>query len=163
MKNARPFQKWESQARQFFGDAFWEDIVSAMPQPPGEGTAGAEAPRAPEGAGGPAVDVFQTERQVVVHVELPGLSNLNGIDVYLQGESLVVSGHLVRRFSREQTVQAERFTGDFKRVVPLPVPVEEEGIQARYANGLLEVTLQRLRKRKEERKKRIPIQRDSET
>ena len=159
MKNSRPFQKWESQARQFFGDAFWEDILTAIPQQ-GENTVGPEAQHSP---GRPAVDVYKTERQVVVHVELPGLSNLNGVDVYLQGESLVVSGHLLRRFSREQTVQAERFAGDFKRVIPLPVPVEEEGIQAKYVHGLLEVTLQRLRKRREERRKRIQIQRGPET
>lgn len=167
MKNSPNFKLWEQQARQFFGDEFWNDVLSVVPGAADNGGQDAEESDAhgyPSAAAhttkrtlAPNVDVYKTEKQVVVHVELPGLTNISAIDLYMQDGKLVVSGRLSRRFSREQTVLAERFIGDFKRMIPLPVPIEEEGIQARYQHGLLEVVLPRQRRRREEPLHRIKI------
>ncbi|PWK08467.1 Hsp20/alpha crystallin family protein [Tumebacillus permanentifrigoris] len=175
MKNPKDLKRWESQARSFFGDEFWNDILSVMPgaeAAPAQHTAqqttqeretkphtGASAVRSSKPQ--PAVDVFRTEKLLLVQIELPGLRSVEAVDIYLQGGELVVTGNISRRFSREQTLLAERFVGDFKRMVPLPEPVDEENIEARYVNGILEIVLPRL-KRRGEPKKRIRIARDSD-
>lgn len=162
MKNSRSFGKWESHARQFFGDDFWEDILSVFPDENAEPTTHEEAtPPAPaQRAAAPAVAMYRTEREVIVHVELPGLHNLDAVDLYVEGNHLVVSGQMPRRFPPEQTLVSERFFGEFQRAIPLPDRVEEDQIRARYHNGLLEITLPLIRKRTNESKKRIPIQRN---
>ncbi|MGZ4112355.1 MAG: Hsp20/alpha crystallin family protein [Tumebacillaceae bacterium] len=172
MKDSRNnFRNWENQARQFFGDDFWDDILNVMPNQ-AAGSAGEtdttdqadghgrKQPRSSVHVSQPAIDIYKSEKQIIVHVELPGLANISAVDVYMQNGNLVVSGHLSRRFTREQTVQSERFTGDFKRVIALPERIDEDGIQARYTNGLLEITFPRLRKRKESPPMRIPIKQD---
>lgn len=170
MKDSRNFKKWENQARQFFGDDFWNDILSIVPASEGEtdGQNPAAERKQPRtnvmnGNGStmqPAVDIYKTEKQIVIHVELPGLTNISAVDVYMQNGQLVVSGHLSRRFNRDQTLQSERFVGDFKRVITLPERIDEDGIAARYNNGLLEITFPRLRKKRESAPLRIPIRQD---
>ncbi|WP_157729571.1 Hsp20/alpha crystallin family protein [Tumebacillus algifaecis] len=161
-KNARSFSRWESHARQFFGNDFWEDILSVIP----DGEEAAEVPLQSEQQAAhparqrPAVDVYRLEGKLIVHVELPGLVNTDGIDLYVQNGELVVSGQLPRRFRREQTLLSERSTGEFRRTIALSEKVVEDGVQARYLNGLLEITLPIVQQRHEEPKKRISIQRD---
>lgn len=171
MKNSKGIKKWEDQARQFFGDDFWDDIMSVIPDnqqpasapskesthtPQSRSTANAPS-KAPNGQ--PAIDIFKTDRQFLVLVDLPGLRDVEGIDVYLQQDRLVVSGKVARPFSEYQTLQSERFTGEFKRVIPLPEAVEEDKIQARYVNGVLEIRIPRQTKPNAP-KKRIRIQHD---
>jgi HSP20 family protein len=171
MKDSRNnFRKWENHARQFFGDDFWDDIMNVMPasnnseedhvSSDSSDAHSRKQPRTSVNVSQPAIDIYKTEKQIIVHVELPGLANISAVDVYMQNGKLVVSGHLSRRFTREQTLQSERFTGDFKRMISLPERIDEDGIQARYTNGLLEITFPRLRKKRESPPIRIPIQRD---
>lgn len=160
MKNARHFKKWEGQARQFFGDDFWEDILSVLPDQEGPTESDGETAPPPNRDNRgmpmrPAVDLYRTERQFIVHLELPGLPSIKSVDVYLQNGELVISGTLARQYGDQQAVIAERFIGDFKRVIPLPEPVDEDGISAQYRNGLLMVVLPR--RRKKQAKKRIQI------
>jgi HSP20 family protein len=171
VKHPRDMKRWESQARRFFGDEFWQDILSVMPDAevaPAQHAAQEQETKQNTGTGAvrtsklqPAVDMIRTETLLLVQVELPGLHNVEAVDIYLQGGELVVTGSISRRYSREQTILAERFAGDFKRVVPLPEPVEEEQIEARYLNGILEIRLPRL-KRRGVPKKRIKIAREPE-
>lgn len=182
MKNSRNLGRWEKQARQFFGDDFWDDILSVLPDaeagmqgqgqaPQGqrqgeelrsyerqEGTSARGAGAAPPPRQ-PAIDVYRTERQVIVHVELPGLQDVSGVDVYMQQDQLVIQGTLPRRVSKGETVIAERFAGEFRRMIPLEDAIVEEKIQATYRHGLLEIILPRRRK-KSGPKKRIRIQSD---
>ncbi|MBL0388279.1 Hsp20/alpha crystallin family protein [Tumebacillus sp. ITR2] len=165
----RDLKKWENQARRFFGDDFWEDIISVLPdadQPLPQRTNSGSTPQPqkssgprPQTPGQPAVDVYKTEKQFLVLVELPGLHNVDQIDVYMHGSQLIVSGTVARRFSQHQTLHSERFHGDFRRVIPLQEPIEEEKIEARYVQGILEIRLP-FRPRTKGQKKRIRIDTD---
>ena len=53
----------------------------------------------------------------------------------------------------------ERSTGKFSRALELPAPVDGEHVQARYANGVLQVTLP---KAAEARSRRIEIRHDQD-
>jgi HSP20 family protein len=88
----------------------------------------------------PAVDVWETENELVYAFDLPGISE-EEISVEYDEGALTVSGE------RERTEQAEgdrfyrfeRRFGSFSRTVGLPPGAEEESIRADYRNGVLEI------------------------
>ena len=88
----------------------------------------------------PAVDVWETENELVYAFDLPGIPE-DKISVEYDDGALTVSGE------RERTdeVQGDRFYryerrfGSFSRTVGLPQGVTEDGIKADYRNGVLEI------------------------
>ncbi len=80
-----------------------------------------------EGPWGPAVDVRETENEVIVDMEIPGLEP-GDLDVSVTGGMLTVKGEkkLVREEKRGDFRLAERSSGSFSRTVALNVPVEAE-------------------------------------
>ncbi|HXG29153.1 MAG TPA: Hsp20/alpha crystallin family protein [Nevskiales bacterium] len=87
-------------------------------------------------------DVFEDERRLVVRLELPGMAK-EDIAIEVCDDALVVSGE--KRFARESTAGRWRVMqcayGHFRRVVPLPAPVNAEGGSATYKNGVLRIEL----------------------
>jgi len=94
------------------------------------------------GAWSPDVDVSETEREIVVRAELPGLDPSN-VEVTVQGDALVLSGE--KKEEREETSGpyrvSERRYGSFSRSVALPASADPEKIEADYDHGLLTVRI----------------------
>jgi HSP20 family protein len=69
--------------------------------------------------------------------------NKEDLDIEVQDDALVVRGE--KRFERENTDGRYRVMqcayGNFRRVVPLPVPVLSDRAKAGYRNGVLRVEL----------------------
>jgi HSP20 family protein len=88
----------------------------------------------------PAVDVEETDNALVLSFDLPGVEE-EKISVELGDGVLTVSGERERASenSGEGFYRYERRFGHFSRSVTLPTGVNEEGIQADYSNGVLEV------------------------
>lgn len=90
----------------------------------------------------PAVDVYETEDELVIAAELPGL-NQKDVHLTLAGDMLTLRGE--RQRSHEVTpdsyYRAERWWGKFERTLPLPIPVEAGKVKAAYRDGVLTVTL----------------------
>jgi HSP20 family protein len=103
----------------------------------------------------PAVDVWETENELVLSFDLPGVPE-DGIAVELDDNVLTVSGERERtsEHSSERFYRFERRFGSFSRSVTLPQGVQEDAIEARYQNGVLEV---RVPKPEEPKPKRIRI------
>ncbi len=103
----------------------------------------------------PAVDVLETEDDVLVLVDLPGVDP-NKISVELSGNMLTVTGErpVPEAESCRVAHTRERFSGTFRRSVPLPVPVNADDVEAEAVNGVLRV---RMPKTESARSKRIPI------
>jgi HSP20 family protein len=103
----------------------------------------------------PAVDVWETENELVLSFDLPGVPE-DKISVELDDNVLTVSGE--RERSQEQTgdrfYRYERRFGSFSRSVTLPHGVTESQIQADYRAGVLEIHVP---KPEEPKPKRIPI------
>jgi HSP20 family protein len=104
----------------------------------------------------PRVDVVETEKEIKVSVELPGMEEKD-IDVALARHSLTISGE--KRHAREEKgdnyLRSERSYGTFKRSIPLSSDVDAGKTDATFRNGVLTVTLPR--KVKAETRKRITI------
>jgi HSP20 family protein len=105
----------------------------------------------------PEVDVFEREGNLVVRADLPGLSK-DDVRVEVQDGALVIQGERrqEREVQRAGTYRAERFHGTFSRVIPLPEGVDLDTAEARFENGVLEVSFRMPQEKA--RGKRIEIQ-----
>ena len=103
----------------------------------------------------PAVDVWETENELVLSFDLPGIPE-DKIAVELDENVLTVSGERDRtqEHSSDRFYRFERRFGTFARSVTLPQGVNEEAIQAAYRDGVLEI---RVPKPEEQKPKRIPV------
>jgi HSP20 family protein len=103
----------------------------------------------------PAVDIFETEGEITVKAELPGMDR-NDITLHLEKNVLTLKGE--RRFEKETKDdnyhRIERSYGSFSRAFSIPATVEEEKIRADYKDGVLKIVLP---KKEQEKPKQIRI------
>jgi len=90
----------------------------------------------------PAVDILETENELVVKADLPDVG-LENIDVRVENQTLSIKGE--RRFEEDASVQGyhriERSYGSFVRSFAVPNSVDTEKVSADYKNGVLTVKL----------------------
>ncbi|MFO7917801.1 MAG: Hsp20/alpha crystallin family protein [Anaerolineae bacterium] len=107
------------------------------------------------GRGGmtPAMDVYETDKDVVVKVAIPGIDP-DDIDVTVEEQTVTIKGEIEREEEEEKEyVRRERAYGRFYRSITLPTLSADEA-QAEYENGILTLNFP---KREEERAKRIEV------
>lgn len=104
----------------------------------------------------PPTDVIETEREIIVVVEVPGM-NGRDIDVVTDGRVLKISGtrRNITPQGRKQFHKLEIQVGPFERLVELPVPVDHSDVSAHYERGILTVTLLKLEEQKRVRRVEI--------
>lgn len=103
----------------------------------------------------PVVDILETESDLVVRAELPGLKQ-EDIDIEVTSESLSIKGE--RKFedaAKDQYLRVERPYGPFQRSFTIGVPVQPDKVKATYRDGVLEVNIP---KAEEVKPKKIQIQ-----
>jgi HSP20 family protein len=91
----------------------------------------------------PRVDVYQTEREVKIKAEIPGVAK-EDLNVYVDENSIRLAGQIKRdeEFKNENNMyRTERFYGSFSRTIPLPVEVKSEQAKAEYKDGILSITV----------------------
>jgi HSP20 family protein len=105
----------------------------------------------------PHMDVSETDKELRIQAELPGVSE-NDIDVSLHEDVLTIRAEKKqeRKEEREGVHFSERAFGTFQRSLRLPFQVNPDQVQARFANGVLSVTLPKTQP--QERSRRIQIQ-----
>ena len=89
----------------------------------------------------PATDVFARNGDLVVSLELPGIDPEKDITVTLEDGELIVRGSREQReeVKEENYLRMESSFGAFERHVAVPKEVTEGDIEAKYAEGILEV------------------------
>jgi HSP20 family protein len=103
---------------------------------------GGGGPTAVQGAGTPVVDMYATNDNLVVTVELPGVSDKD-VQLSVTGDVLSIRG---KRLDADEAKDAhyywgERWFGQFERHIALPFPVNADSITAAFKEGVLTVTL----------------------
>lgn len=90
----------------------------------------------------PQIDVQQRDDRIVVHVDLPGTAPAD-VQLRIEDNALVIDGERRTERDLEQggIMRTERVYGRFQRVIPLPRGADAESAEARFANGVLEVTI----------------------
>jgi len=105
----------------------------------------------------PAADVVETEHDLRVMVELPGLTP-DDVAVDLENNVLTIRGEKRERRSEGDEKHTwhltERRYGKFVRSFMLPRDVDQDGIAADFDNGVLTVTIP---KSEQARRRRIEI------
>ncbi len=98
-----------------------------------------------ENAWMPSVDVSETDAAIVVRAELPGMSQ-DDIDLNLQDNVLTLKGEKKPNSNdeAENFHRTECCFGGFSRAFSLPATVQQEGIQARFKDGILKITLPKI-------------------
>lgn len=90
----------------------------------------------------PAIDIFETEGEIVVKAEVPGMDRKD-ISLHIENNVLTLKGD--RRFEKEAKEEnyhrIERSYGGFSRAFSIPVIVDEEKIRADYKDGVLTIAL----------------------
>jgi HSP20 family protein len=88
----------------------------------------------------PMIDVADTDKELVVTAELPGLDEKD-FDVTLSGDILNIKGE--KKAEREEkngdAYYMERRFGSFSRSVRLPFEVKDEKVDAKYDKGVLTI------------------------
>ena len=104
----------------------------------------------------PSVDVREEENRYVVQVDLPGVDSKD-IEITAEKGVLTIKGE--RRSEQKKSEQGyervERVAGTFRRRFTLPETAQADGITAKQANGVLEVSIP---KQAQVQPKRIEVQ-----
>lgn len=137
-----PFLALQDEMNRLF-DRFWRGLPAPFE--------GAEWPAA---GFTPRVDVTETDNDVRVSAELPGMDQKD-IDVTISRDTLTIRGEKKEETEtrKEGYFHAERYFGSFQRTVPLPREVVTDKARATFRNGVLTVVLPKTEEVKTETRK----------
>lgn len=105
------------------------------------------------------MDVKEDEKAYSVHAEIPGVKK-EDIHVTVEGGMVAISAE-VRQDEEEKdkegkkVIRSERYFGKVSRSFSLPQDIDDKGVSAKYADGILELVLP---KRTESKSTRIEIE-----
>ena len=90
----------------------------------------------------PAVDIYETESEVVLTAEIPGVDEKD-IEIKVEDNTLTLRGE--RKFEKETKEEnfhrIERAYGSFFRSFTLPTYVDHDRIEAEHENGVLKIRM----------------------
>jgi HSP20 family protein len=89
------------------------------------------------------MDVYETETAYRVVADVPGVQK-EDIHISIVGSEVAVSAEVKQEHavgSEEKLLVRERFAGKYQRVLTLGHEIDESKAQAKYVNGVLELTL----------------------
>jgi HSP20 family protein len=94
------------------------------------------------GLGMPAVDMYQTDDEVVVKMAVPGMKP-EDVQISVTGDTLSIKGETKEETDTKEKAYhiREQRWGSFERTLTLPTAVRSEKAQAEFENGVLKVTL----------------------
>lgn len=103
----------------------------------------------------PAVDIYETENELVLKADLPDISEKD-LDVRVENNTLTIHGErkLEQKVKEGGYLRTERSYGSFSRSFSLPNTVNTDAIKAEYKNGVLTVELP---KRAESKPKQVKV------
>jgi HSP20 family protein len=95
-----------------------------------------------QGAWVPPIDIYETPESLVLKAELPGMTR-EDINLEVHDSTLILKGE--KRFEKgvkeENYQRIERAYGSFQRSFSLPATIRQDGVKAKFNEGILEITL----------------------
>lgn len=103
----------------------------------------------------PAVDIAETEHELVVKADLPGV-DAKDLDIRVENNVLTIRGErkFEKKVNEDNYLRVERAYGSFTRSFSLSNTVNSEAIKADYQNGVLSLSIP---KREEAKPKQIKV------
>jgi HSP20 family protein len=95
-----------------------------------------------DGEWAPSIDVAETENEVVVTAELPGIKQ-DEVDITITDDVLILKGEKKeeKEIKKENYHRIERSYGSFQRSVSLPTGVQSDKAKASYKDGILKINV----------------------
>ncbi|WP_164670151.1 Hsp20/alpha crystallin family protein [Virgibacillus doumboii] len=124
-----PFKQmtdWKKNMDHFFGDQFWNEFENVI------------KPAIPQ------INIYQYDHELICIVNIPGLTDLNKVDIFVDYATLELKGVIDVAYTGGTVVKEEILQGVFEREVSLPFPVRKDKINATYKDGLVFIHLHRL-------------------
>ena len=93
-------------------------------------------------ASGPAIDMYQTNDEIIVKAAVPGMK-ADDVQINVTGELLTIKGEMKEQEEKKEKawhIREQRW-GSFERSVALPTAVVADKAKAEFENGILTVTL----------------------
>ena len=97
----------------------------------------------------PAIDMYQTDDEIVVKAALPGIK-ADEVSINVTGEVLTLKGEVKHDEEKKEKawhIREQRY-GSFERSVVLPTEVVADKAKADFENGILAITLPKAETRK---------------
>ncbi len=93
----------------------------------------------------PAIELHDDENNLVLRAEIPGVEGKD-LDIQVTREGVSISGeHRYEKQTEEKGFYHSEFRyGKFQRTVQLPVPIQNDKVEAEFKNGILTLTLPKL-------------------
>ncbi len=88
-------------------------------------------------------DITENDKAYTVHAELPGVKK-EDIEISIDGDQVAISAETRAEKEvkeGERVLRSERYNGKYLRAFSLGAAVDEAAASARYADGVLELTL----------------------
>jgi HSP20 family protein len=103
----------------------------------------------------PRLNMIETPESLTVEAELPGVEPQD-VDISIEGGELRIRGErkAPEEKGRMDYLRRERTFGPFERTIELPVKVDVDRVQAKFASGILQIVLP---KSPESRSRRIEV------
>jgi HSP20 family protein len=132
------FRRLQEEVDELFGEWTWPAGIRSLPR-----------------GSFPAVNVGASPEKVEVYMFSPGIDP-EKLDISMQQNLLTVAGDRVVPVDEKATYyRRERFSGAFRRAVTLPEDVDPDAVDARYRDGVLQITV---RRRETARPRQINVQ-----
>ena len=90
----------------------------------------------------PAIDMYQTDNEVVVKASIPGIK-AEDVQINVTGDVLTLKGEVKQENEQKDRawhIREQRF-GSFERSIALPTDVKSDKAEAVFENGILTITL----------------------
>jgi len=116
---------------------------------------GAEA----EGVRAPSVDVAETDAEVIVSAELPGIERKD-LEVEVLPDSVSLRAEMSQESEKKEATyhRRERIWRRYERTIPLPAEVVSDQAEAKLKDGVLEVRLPKTERAKAATPKKVQIE-----
>ena len=104
--------------------------------------------------GFPAIDVAETENEIVVKAEIPGVDPKN-VEVNVTEDAVEIKGEIKDEWEEKDVgyCRRERYCGTFERSIALPAEVKQDEVKANYKDGILTISLPKVEPSKPKAKK----------
>jgi HSP20 family protein len=146
-----PFLVMRRQMNRLFDDVFGDFALPSLESP------------AVRQLASPKIDVSETDKELRVTAELPGLKE-DDIDVMIDEDSLTIRGEIKQEREDQDKDRnyhvKERVEGVFSRTLPLPFRADSSKVQATFRDGILTITIPKPEEA-QQKQQRIQVQRDT--
>lgn len=119
------FKRLQDDIDELFGEARWPADIRSLPR-----------------GSFPAVNVGSHPEKIEVYLFAPGVDP-KALDISIQENMLTVAGERKVPVEKGSYYRQERFSGSFRRSIMLPDDVDPDAVDARYRDGILQVSVRR--------------------